>query len=123
MNSLRLMEYECIMSPKERESCYFFFTVFLIFGMHACKRKATVAEKFDSYVISRFYDLLSLGMFYRCVKSTNNEKVEEEISQRITRWNKELEKQLSYKVIPIRSLVKVQLGSALLTAEYIGKKS
>ena len=86
------------------------------------RRKATVAEKFDSYVISRFYDLLSLGMLYRCVKDTKNEEVEKEVLQRITKWNEELENQLSYKVIPIRSLVRVQLGSALLTAEYIRKK-
>ncbi|MDH5447381.1 MAG: M14 family zinc carboxypeptidase [Candidatus Bathyarchaeota archaeon] len=86
------------------------------------KRKATVAEKFDSYVISRFYDLLSLGMLYRCVKSTNNKKIEKAVLQRVVKWNKELEKQLSYEVVPIRSLVRVQLGSALLTAEYIGKK-
>ncbi len=86
------------------------------------KRKATVAEKFDSYVISRFYSLLSLGMLYRCVKDTKNKKVEKEVLQHTTKWNKELEKQLSCKVIPIKSLVRVQLGSALFTAEYIEKK-
>jgi hypothetical protein len=86
------------------------------------KRKATVAEKFDSYVLSRFYGLLMAGMLYRCVKNTKNEKTEKEILDRITKLNKELEKQLSYKVIPIKSLVRVQLGSALITAEYIDKK-
>lgn len=86
------------------------------------ERKATVAEKFDSHAISPFYNLLSLGMLYRCVKGTSNEKVEKAVLQRLTRWNEELENQLSYKVIPIRSLVRVQLGSALLTAEYVGKK-
>jgi hypothetical protein len=86
------------------------------------KRKATVAEKFDSHVLSRFYDLLSLGLLYRCVKDTKNEKAEKEILQQMTEWNDRLEKQLSYKVIPIKSLVKVQLGSALLTAEYIRQK-
>jgi len=86
------------------------------------KRKATVAEKFDSYVISHFYGLLSFGMLYRCVKDTKNKKIEKEVLQHITKWNKELEKQLSYKVIPIKSLVRVQLGSALQTAEYIQKK-
>jgi len=86
------------------------------------KRKATVAEKFDSYVISRFYDLLSLSMLYRCVKNTNNDKVEMEVLQCVKKWNEKLEKQLTYKVIPIKSLVRVQLGSALLTAEYVGKK-
>jgi len=86
------------------------------------KRKATVAEKFDSHVISLFYNLLSLGMLYRCVKDTKNERTEREVLHQLQQWNKKLEKQLSYKVIPIRSLVRVQLGSALVTAEYISKK-
>ena len=86
------------------------------------KRKATVAEKFDSYVLSLFYNMLSLGMLYRCVKNTGNDKAEERTLQRIHVVNDDLEKQLSYKVIPIRSLVRVQLGSALATAEYIGRK-
>lgn len=83
------------------------------------KRKATVAEKFDSYVISLFYGLLSYGMLYRCIKDTKNSKAENEVLEQITRWNEELEKRLSYKVIPIRSLVRVQLGSALFTAKYV----
>ena len=86
------------------------------------KRKATVAEKFDSYVISLFYNLLSLGMLYRCLKDTENGETEKEVLHQLQQWNKRLEKQLTYKVIPIRSLVKVQLGSALATAEYISKK-
>jgi len=83
------------------------------------KRMATIAEKFDSYVISRFYGLLSFGMLYRCVKDTKNEKIEKEVLKKTIEWNKELEKQLNYRVIPIQSLVRVQLGSALFAAEYI----
>ncbi len=86
-------------------------------------RKATVAEKFDSCVISLFYNLLSLGMLYRCVKDTRSEKTEQEVFHQIQEWNKKLEAQLSYEVIPIRSLVKVQLGSALVTAEYINENA
>jgi hypothetical protein len=86
------------------------------------KRKATVAEKFDSHVLSLFYNLLSIGMLYRCIKNTGNDRAEEKALQRIHNVNAALMKQLSYKVIPIRSLVRVQLGSALATAEYIGKK-
>lgn len=86
------------------------------------RRKATVAEKFDSHIISLFYNMLSLGMLYRCIKKTNNDKTEAEVLEHIKKMNKNLEKQLSYKVIPIRSLVKVQLGSALATAEYISRK-
>lgn len=86
------------------------------------RRKATIAEKFDSQVISLFYNLLSFGMLHRCVKDTKNDEAENEVLERITKLNQELEEQLSYKVIPIRSLVRVQLGSALFTAEYIDKK-
>lgn len=85
-------------------------------------RKATVAEKFDSCVLSRFYALLISGMLYRCVKDTGKKEAEKEVFEYIIEMNQELEKQLSYKVIPIRSLVKVQLGSALITADYINKK-
>lgn len=87
------------------------------------KRKATVAEKFDSCVLSRFYGLLSLGILYRCIRDKKNEKTENEVLQNIKKWNRELEKQLSYKVIPIRSLVRVQLGSALVTAEYLCRRT
>ncbi len=86
------------------------------------ERRATVAEKFDSYVISKFYNLLSAGMLYRCMKGTDNQKVEREVSQKISEWNKDLEDQLTYKIIPIRSLVRVQLGSALLAAEHVSNK-
>ncbi|MGD8565876.1 MAG: M14 family zinc carboxypeptidase [Candidatus Bathyarchaeota archaeon] len=86
------------------------------------KRKATQAEKFDSHVITRFYGLLSLGMLYRCVKNTDNKQVEAEIYQYITERNEELEGMLSYKVIPIQNLVRVQLGSALLTTSYLNKE-
>ncbi|MDH5482397.1 MAG: M14 family zinc carboxypeptidase [Candidatus Bathyarchaeota archaeon] len=86
------------------------------------KKKATVAEKFDSYVLSRFYGLLISGILYRCVKDTENREVEKEAFNRTTELNQELEKQLSYKVIPIKSLVRVQLGSALLAAEYVNRK-
>lgn len=83
-------------------------------------RMATIAERFDSHVVSRFYGLLSFGMLYRCAKDTKNEKIEKEVLKKIKEWNEELEKQLKYKVIPIQSLVRVQLGSALFAAEYIG---
>ncbi len=86
------------------------------------KRKATVAEKFDSHVISLFYNLLSLGRLYRCIKDTENQKTEKEVLHQLQKWNRKLEKQLTYRVIPIKSLVKVQLGSALATAQYISKK-
>lgn len=50
------------------------------------------------------------------------QKIEKVVLEQIKTWNDELESQLTYTVIPIRSLVRVQLGNALLTADYIAKK-
>ncbi len=94
----------------------------------ATDRQATVAEAFDS-IASRvyFYGTLRLGLFYRLV-SERVEKVRE--LERHWKWAKrrinfmvrEFKKLSSYKVIPIRSLVGVQLGTILYTlAAKIGK--
>jgi hypothetical protein len=83
------------------------------------KRLATIAEEFDSCVLSRFNEISSYGMLYRCVKDSTNKKIEREVLKKLAESNVELEKQLNYKVIPIQSLVRVQLGSALFAADYI----
>jgi hypothetical protein len=63
--------------------------------------------------------LVALALGYMvCILARKEEKALKHIHE----IHAALEKQLSYKVIPIRSLVRVQLGSALATAEYIGKK-
>jgi len=95
------------------------------------KRPATVAEKFDSYVIERVYSLLLYGMLRRLIlhekthgkPSPKLEALEEKVYQKMLSWNEELEKELQYQVIPIRKLVRVQLGSALYTAEYLKGQS
>jgi len=83
------------------------------------RRKASVAEKFDSYVAQGSYDLFWLGMLYRYVKGTGNRSAESEVLAQLQAWSGELSRQASLQVIPIRSLVRVQLGSALLVCSYL----
>ena len=85
--------------------------------------RATVAEKFDSCVLQQLNAMAHLGWFHRCVKGTNNKKVERAVLAHIKELNRVVERQLTYKVIPIRTLVRTQLGSVLLAADYIQKKS
>jgi len=93
---------------------------------------ATVSQKFDSYVITRFYGMLSFGMFIRMIDRElegtpdvqEREKLEEvkfEVEEELERHNKELLKDLNYKVIPIKNLVAVQLWSALITINWLRK--
>ena len=87
---------------------------------------ATVAEKFDSLVIHRFYRLLGLGMFVRMLDAqitTTGESpslfaAREAAKAAFEARNADLESELDYAVIPIQKLVRVQLGSALLAADY-----
>ena len=87
---------------------------------------ATVAEKYDSLVIGRFYRLPGLGMFVRMLDaqmaatgqapslSSAREAAEAAFQGRVAN----LEAELDYTVIPIQKLVRMQLGSALLAANY-----
>jgi hypothetical protein len=92
----------------------------------ATEEVATVAEKLDSLVILKFFGLLSLGMYIRLLDtqmaatgpspalSSSREVARAAFEKR----SAALEDELEYSVIPIRKLVSVQLGSALLAAEY-----
>ena len=93
---------------------------------------ATVAEKFDSLVIRRFNQLPSLGMFVRlldvqiavtgespslgCRLSASSAR--EAAKATFEARSADLEAELDYTVVPIQKLVRVQLGSALLAADY-----
>lgn len=86
--------------------------------------QATVAEEFDNLSGTRFYELLSLGTAIRMVQaeiSTGGEQpaLVAALSELQAFFDKnalQLEKELDYKVIPIRKLAGVQLGCALLLA-------
>jgi hypothetical protein len=94
------------------------------------QRQATVAEKLDSLVIGRFYRLLSLGMFVRLLETQIAATGESpalaaalaEGTALFAESSGALEAELDYSVIPIQRLVRVQLGSALLAAEYAAQR-
>jgi hypothetical protein len=87
---------------------------------------ATVAEKFDSLIINRFYRLPELGMFVRLLdaeiaatgQSALLSSAREEARAAFEASSIALEAELDYTVVPIQKLVRVQLGSALLAADY-----
>jgi len=81
--------------------------------------KATIAEEFDSRVIRQLYNLIWLAMLHRYVKGTSQRRIEKELKSTLLRWYGDIERSLSYRVIPIRSLVRVQLGSALAAASFV----
>ena len=102
-------------------------------------KTATVAEEFDNLLISRFYKALSYGMLIRA----NEYELEKLERQGITsgeavdalrnaadiaeKAHKEftdyLEANIHYQVVPIRSLVYIQLGCGLLMADHLQQKA
>lgn len=98
-------------------------------------RPATVAEKFGCLLSSRFYDSLYYGLLVRAYESelqkmdelgeTNPDKkasLEEGLSRSLSaleRVTGYLEENLNYRVVPIRTLVAIQLESGLIVAEHL----
>jgi len=88
--------------------------------------RATVAEKMDNLVISKFYNMLNLGMFVRLLNdqaAATDESpalmaARRAVQSAFDQISHELGAELEYAVIPIQKLVRVQLGSALLAAGY-----
>ncbi len=88
---------------------------------------ATVAQKFDSLVIHRLHRLLGLGMFVRMLdaqiaatgESASLSSTRETAKAAFDAGSAALEAELDYTVVPIQKLVRVQLGSALLAADYV----
>jgi hypothetical protein len=91
---------------------------------------ATVAEKFDSLVLSRFHRLNRLGMFVRMLdaqteatgESPSLASVRETARETFEERAADLEAELDYTVVPIQKLVRVQLGSALLSADHAARR-
>jgi hypothetical protein len=87
---------------------------------------APIAEKFDNMGIRKFYRLFPLGMFIRLLqaqieftgKSPLLASAHQIASAAFEALTAELEADLNYTVIPIQKLVRVQLGSALMAAQY-----
>jgi len=88
---------------------------------------ATVAEKSDNNIIQKFGRLFTFGMFIRMLDTTQTAAIgkspilataHETVRTAFDKRSTELETELDYTVIPIQKLVRVQLGSALLSAGY-----
>ena len=87
------------------------------------EQPATVAERFDNLVLSRFYDLLSLGMLNRLLVSSSDDVLRVAARRRFDHNLAGLEADLgTYQMIPIQKLVRVQLGSALYAAGYAARR-
>jgi hypothetical protein len=93
------------------------------------KRPASQAELFSSLYATRFYKLLNLGLFSRMLEaeiaggntSQSVQTTHEVIAARLVEEGSALEKELNYRVLPIRSLVGVQTCAGLATAAYLNK--
>jgi hypothetical protein len=87
---------------------------------------ATVAQKFDNLVIHRYYRLPELGMLIRMLdaqiavtgESPSLSSARETAKATFDARSSALEAELDYTVVPIQKLVRVQLGNALLAADY-----
>jgi hypothetical protein len=93
-------------------------------------RPATQAEVFSSKYSMRFYELLVFGMFIRMLEaeiaagnsSVRIAEIVPEAKARLEAYGAKLEGELNYRVLPIRSLVGVQLCAGLATAAYLRDK-
>lgn len=100
-------------------------------------RLATVAEKFDNLLVTKFYKMLSLGLLVRAneielekMKENNEDNKEKEQALekafnkaliKLEELSKYLEENMDYEVIPIKKLISIQLECGLLMAEYLKK--
>mgnify|MGYP006284921317 CR=1 FL=1 len=94
------------------------------------EKPATVSQKFDNYVITRFYRMLSFGMFLRMLDEEKKRSKEEskiklleetgsDVLKELEEHNEKLIRDLSYEVIPIKKLVATQLLSGLISMDYL----
>ncbi len=97
---------------------------------------ATVAEKFDNLLVTKFYKTLSYGLLIRANESEllkmeenkednpEKKKVLEEAfksAERLNKLSEVLEKEIDYEVVPIKKLISIQLECGLLMADYLNR--
>lgn len=96
---------------------------------------ATVAEKFDNLLVSKFYKLLSYGMLIRAnewelermaQKNDNNSAKADALKTAAQtaaaeheKLAEKLEEEIDYEVVPIQKLVSIQLECGIIVAEYL----
>lgn len=81
---------------------------------------ATEAQVFDNLLVGRFYRLLVCGMAVRaldhelaCRHTAAVAEARQRAAEAFDRWAGDLEVELDYQVIPIKTLVEIQLAAAL----------
>lgn len=97
------------------------------------ERQATISEELDNLLVTRFYNGLSIGMVARAarfeidklLKSESYdagvlkelELVEEKASEKLKKNSDFLEKEMNYEVIPIQTLVRIQVECGLIVTQ------
>ena len=92
-------------------------------------RYATEAELFSNLLESRFYSMLILGMFARMMDdeiangntNTTIHELRDSARARLDERGAALEQDLNYRVLPIQSLVGVQVCAGLATAKFLSE--
>jgi hypothetical protein len=90
-------------------------------------RTATAAELFDNTVVSRFYPLLYVGQLIRMLEGevaigNHTPAIRHHLAAARELFDRrvgELERDVEYRAIPIRSVVAVQLGAVLAAATHL----
>jgi len=101
-------------------------------------KTATVAEKFDNLLVTKFYKMLSYGLLVRASETEltkmaenneDNQNKEDTLKEsfdsaleKLKELSDELEEKINYQVVPIKNLVAIQLECGLLVADYLQKK-
>ncbi|CAF4219910.1 unnamed protein product, partial [Adineta steineri] len=84
---------------------------------------ATVASRADALYISLFYKMLTVSMLDRAITLQIQQKsgdikllenVQRELERHLNNWKNDIEQNLPYTPIPIRTLVQSQLGAMLI---------
>jgi len=90
-------------------------------------RPATVAEAFDLTVLKRFSQMPILGMMERLLKEAEAKRGDQKLSQlrekvhsRLLRQNAETTRESTPRVIPIQTLVRIQLESVIVCLKHLG---
>ncbi len=90
------------------------------------ERPATVAEKFDNELVSKFYSMLITGLFLRMITyqlelgfDKRLSDLAEKVKERLSELDEIVEREMNYSVIPIKKLVTVQLAAGLYTMLYV----
>jgi hypothetical protein len=92
----------------------------------AFDRSATVAEAFDLTVLKRFSQMPILGMMKRLLKEAelrredqNLSRLREKVHSHLLRLNADITDESSPRVIPIQTLVRIQLESAIVCLRHL----